>query len=118
MSKNLTSIDCRYTIESDGPDGRGVYPECFGPRGRRGRVLYGSASLTSVLLHLQRIAGPRSALDYASTAADATGQRYWVCDKSVVLGRDDFAVRQYCRTTGGSIDGRGVVLDDAGKIAG
>ena len=36
----------RYAVESDTPDnGRSTYSECFGPNGRRGRVLEESDNL-------------------------------------------------------------------------
>lgn len=99
-TETKTARDCRYTIEADGPpDGRSTYIECFGPNGKRGRVLYGSDSLEMLYNFMRKIDNNYSltAPRYPDDPTEATSRRYWLCDRGVVIGYQDYLtlIRRY-----------------------
>lgn len=112
MGATKTAAECRYTIESDSPDGgRSTHPECWGPNGRRGRVLAGCDTLDPLLREWGRRTGVSGHIEgqYPKTAEDATAGSVWICDRGTPLGRDDFAERVWSKY-GGSIDGSSAVV--------
>lgn len=104
VTKEFTkrASDCRYTIESDSPDGgRSTYPECFGRNGCRGRIILGSDSLSTILRHWYRLMGGSTAGYFMKPhypEADPERQNYWVCDGGRVLVRDQLMVAGHNET--------------------